>query len=593
MAAAWATLDPARRLRIWPNIMSSAMRACPEKVLPVLRATLDPPPLGYAVQDTVQFLALWQRTLPRAQGQAEATALVDTISDILRIYEQHGDTRLIFRQNPLYHLRTLVPISKLEELYKHLMRHNQRLHPQTLLQLASGFAKSKGSRDTALQIATAVANAGGADLTSPGWASLCTTLLSPPSQNGDDDVTTSTVETFEDLLQHGLVPNLVNYTALVRGLCASGRLDTAWDIVHIMETHEISPDSVFASTLLDGGRQSQSVDDIARAVEMAIKHDIVDTPFLNSLLSSIFDFAVQSAKRQKIHSPQIVPSFGPMLFYYSKLFHLEPLQHLIPIDLAKAAEVGPKMPQRWEAPSQLFPILDRVVGSLTDKMHPTGTTLALMYIAYVKSLSKASSVLSLYTYLRLLVLRGNKVCASFMEEKKTLLHDVVIARLCEHPGMLRAALDVVGDMLKEKTVKQAAVEAATPTEGKRPRPSHPIPSEYTWNILMQGFMAHNETASAERVMNMMQENGVQPTLVTWNTLLSGYARAQNVNKVMATLEKIEQQGFEANEYTMRAFARVARKESVLRQLEDAMAPDQNIHEELAALEGLEAAVPLE
>lgn len=587
MAAAWEALDPARRKRIWPNIMSSALRAFPEKALSVLQATLNPLPPGYAVQDTVHFLALWQRSLPKPKAAAHAGALADTVIDVLGAYSERDDARLVFRQNTLYHIGKFIPVSMMEELYTRLMRHNHKLHPNTLLQMASRFAQDASTRDYALQIATAVANAGGSDLTSPAWASLCTTLLSPPTRQDDKDLTTPTIDTFEMLLQHGLVPNLINYTALVRGLCATGRIETAWDIAKIMENHEISPDSVFVTTLLEGARHKMSVGYIDKAVETAIKHDVIDTAFVNSLLSSVFDSAVNSARRQKIHSPQIVPVFGAMLHYYSQLFYMEPLQHLIPIDLADAAKVGPHMPHRWEAPAQLFPVLDKVVASKTEKTYPTGTTLAIMYIAYVKSLSKASSVLSLYSYMRLLILRGNRVCATFIGEKDTLLHDVIIARLCEHPGMLRAALDVVGDMLKEKAARQ---DAAPASSSKRETP-HPIPSSYTWNILLQGFMAHKETAPGERILSMMQENGVSPNLVTWNTLLSGYARTHNAGKVMDTLRKLEENNLQANEYTMRAFARAARKRSVLRQLEMAMSPEPEIPME-DPTESAQPAVPL-
>jgi pentatricopeptide repeat protein len=580
MAAAWQTLDPDRRARIWPNVMSSALGSCPENALEVLRATLDPLPPGYAVQDIIQFLAVWQNVHQPSEPGRQADRLANTVTDLLALYHDREDTRLVFRQSVFYQVISTIDISKLHDLYSKFMAYNHKLHPNTLLHLASRLAKDPAHRDDALRIATAMADVGAVDLAMPSWASLCTTILSSKPQQDEQEATPWTVEAFETLLRSGLTPNLINFTALIRSLCAAGRLDTAWAVVGIMDSHKIEPDAVLVSTLLEGGRQASSVPNIERSTKMAVDCGVLDVPFLNGLLSCVYDFSVVASARPSANAPRIVPAFFPMLYYYSRVFHMEPLQHLIPVDLAAFAKPGPSIRQHWERPSRLFPALELAVAAVPEKLHPTGTTLALMYIAYVRSLSKASSVLSLYSYIRQLIARGDKVYATFVREKGTLLHDVVIARLCEHPGMLRAALDVIGDMLKAKKAQQAASPAPVPAAAPGARvdvlgalaaqadaPSHPAPSMYTWSILLHGFMAARETASGERIVSMMRENGMQPTLVTWNTLLSGYVRVQNASKVMATLRGIEERGLQADEYTTRAFAKVARKESVLREIE--------------------------
>ena len=589
MAAAWKTLDEEVRVRIWPNIMSSVMSSGPENALDVLRATLDPLPPGYAVHDTIHFLAQWQSVHSPSEPGEHADKLADTAADLLSMYNDSTDSRLVFRQAALYQVMSPINTSKLHHLYSKFVACDQRLHPNTLLHIASRLAKDPSYKGDALQIATAMADTGAVDLATPAWASLCTTILSAKSQQDEQESPPWNVEAFETLLKSGFKPNLINFTALIQSLCASGSMDTAWEVVGIMASHGIEPDAVLFSTLLKGGRQALSAPNVEKSAKMAADCGAIDVPFLNELLTCVYDFSRAAAGRPGVNSPRVVPAFFPMLHYYSRLFHLEPLQHLIPVDLAAFIKLGSSTPNRPEHISQIVPALEHVAAAVPEKLHPTGATLALMYIAYVRSLSKASSVLSLYSYIRQLIAKRDKVYATFVQDKGTLLHDVVIAKLCEHPGMLRAALDVIGDMLKAKKAQQGALPMPMPTPkstagarigvlgalaAQSNAPSHPAPSMYTWSVLLHGFMAARETASGERIVAMMKENGMHPTLVTWNTLLSGYVRVQNASKVMATLRGLEDHGFQADQYTTRAFARVARKESVLREIEMLMGNSQ-------------------
>ncbi|KAM0335833.1 hypothetical protein ACHAQA_000883 [Verticillium albo-atrum] len=579
MSAAWESLDFERRKHIWPNIIGSALVSCPEKARMVLASTLKPLPPGYAVQDTVNFLAVWQHTLPSDEAAAHAEALADNVMGFLQLYRHRDDARLSFRQNTFFHMITKLEVGKLEEFYTSLVDHSAPLHPNTLLHIADRFAKDAKRKELALQITIAAVSAGGANLGSAQWLSLCTSILSPTPGEGDDSRIASAVDSFEELLQHGLTPNLINYTALVRALCLQGNLETAWDVVGIIQRHNIDPDVVLLSTLIEGAKNHLGAfEHIDRVTDLAVKHQAFDTPFWNGLFWTIFGSAEVTAARNG-PMPHIVPAFKPMLYFYAKIFHLEPLQHLIPIQLADLAEsCRPEMPEGWQMTSRIFAGLDDVAAGMTEKLHPTGATLGIMYMAYVRSLSQASSVLSAYSFIRQVVRKGDPVAMKFIEDKKTFLHDVIIKTLCQHPGMLRAALDIVGDMLKdnfdEKAQPTAQPDNAAEGGPRRQRGRHPVPSEYTWNILLRGFIAQKEDASSERILQMMKQHGVKPSLVTWNTMLSGYARLQNVSKAIMTLQRLEEDGHEMNDYTMRAFAKLARKEGALQKIEEAIGRNQ-------------------
>ncbi|KAM0275077.1 hypothetical protein ACHAQH_007597 [Verticillium albo-atrum] len=585
MSAAWESLDLDRRKRIWPNIIGSALVSCPEKARMLLESTMKPLPPGYAVQDTVNFLAIWQHSLSSHEAAVHSEALADTVMRFLQLYRHRDDTRLSLRQNTFFHMMTRLEVDKLEQLYTCLVDHSAPLHPNTLLHFADRFAKDAKRKELALQITIAAVAAGGANLGSPQWLSLCTSILSPASGEGDDSRIASAVDAFEELLQHGLTPNLINYTALVRALCLQGNLETAWDVVGIIQRHNIDPDVVLLSTLIEGAKQQfRAFEHIDRVTDLAVKHKAIDAPFWNGIFWTIFGSADATAARNG-SIPHIVPAFKPMLYFYSKIFHLEPLQHLIPVNLADlAGSCRPEMPEQWQMTSRIFAGLDNVAAEVTEKLHPTGTTLSIMYMAYIRSLSQASSVLSAYSFIRQVVRKGDPVVLRFIKDKKTFLYDVIVKTLCEHPGMLRAALDIVGDMLKANFDDKAqptlhpndAVEGGL--SGKKGR--HPVPSEYTWNILLRGFVMQKEDASGERILQMMKQHGVKPNLVTWNTMLSGYARSQNVGRAIMTLQRLEAEGHEMNEYTMRAFAKLARKQGALQKIEEAIGRHQKQRDDL-------------
>lgn len=537
MEASWQGRLLVRRKKVWPFLMRTALECCPERARMVLEATLAPLPPGYAVQDVIAFLALWQRSLPPDEAGSHGDALVDLVVRLLPLYYNRYDTRFVLRQNTIYHLiQGAEQSAKVEELYNCLVIHDHELHPNTLLQFADRFAQDPERKEVAIRMVLAMVDSGGAQLNLGPWARLCTTILSfsperaPPEQRAARISAITTA--LEDFIERGLVPDLIHFTSLIRTLCIYGEMRTAWHVLAIMRGHDIKPDAVLMCTLLRGVRgRYLSENKVELLRSLAVESEAVNVPFFNTLLSNILACSITAARRltppwrrlpRRIASPQPIPAFKPMLYYYCKVFPLEPLQRLIPIDLAALAEVSrPVMSgSTWEPITRLFPLFEDTSALVTEKQAPTGATLAAMYLAYVKSLSEASSVLSLYSYLSQLIRKGDPIVTSFMAEKNTLLHDAIIKRLAEFPHMLRAALDVMGDMLKSDRAREEDKQNA---RGKGAKPaaarSHPAPSVYTWNIVMHACMRHGQHESGERILHMMRQHGVRPNVVTWSILL--------------------------------------------------------------------------
>ncbi|KAK0378749.1 pentatricopeptide repeat domain-containing protein [Colletotrichum limetticola] len=596
----WPTWTEEQKKTKWRKLMFSALWSCPDRATAILEITTrDIKPPGYAISDAIHFLAKWQSQLSKPEFTEQRTHLCNVV---VTVFERLPAAYIPLRQNTIYMLTHEVELPTLIALYDCWREKDVRLHSNTLQNMARRLAVSPLHKNLALQMAIDSIPDQGVDLDSGLWASLCTSILSLKRGQIKVDDGFSAADAFVTLIEHGFAPNMVHYTAVIRSLCLTDQNEVAEEVFRVMQRHNFEPDMIMWSTLLDGGKRALSPSSIESAVIGAVEGNEIDVPFFNDLLMCLLHFCKWT--------PGVMPAFGPMLHFYSKVFHLAPLQALLPVDLSMYLEgqEGLQMPADWELARQLFPALDRAMSTVHEKMEPTSATLSIMFLAYVRSMSQPINLISLYAYLRQEILKGSPGATKLVQEKGSFMYDVLIKALCKHPGMLRAALDIVGDMLKytleersraadaakqsskgrsgsrrtevkETEIQQTGAQDRQAQESKVPQseikesevapaPLHPAPSVFTWSILLHGFS--KEKGSGERILAQMRQHGVEPNLVTWNTLIAGYARAQDVNKTVLSLQRLEASGHEADDFTLRAFSRLVNRELALRKMEDAL-----------------------
>ncbi|KAF9882364.1 pentatricopeptide repeat protein [Colletotrichum karsti] len=514
------------------------------------------------INDVVHFVARWQKALEGDERTAHAESLCDFT---IECFDTCSDGTAILRQNTIYNLMQDIDPERIERLYSFLTNRKNTIHEQTRMQVASRLAKYSTHRQSALKIAIDVMSDGKVNLDSTGWLSLCTSILHMKPEDIEKNEDFSAADAFSILLEHGFRPNMVNYTAVIRSLCICGEFDKAWSVFDIMRRHEIEPDPVLFATLLDGAKRASSASNIHKLAEDAAQHNAIDVVFLNDLLMSILGFSEEERKRKRSNKQHVqsVPAFGPMLHYYAKVFNLAPLQALIPLDLSAYTEqFGRDMPDDWQMARELFPALDVATSAVQKKLHPTGATLSIMYIAFAKNLAQPIKLISLYAYFRQLILNKHPIAVKFVHEKGTFIYDVILKALLERPGMQRPALDIMADMLRDTLGEKESAHRV-----EKPATTHPPPSIYTWNILLAGCLFSREKELGNKIAHMMRSRGVSPNAVTWNTLISGYAGLQDANRTVKALQGLESSGYEADMYTIRGFSRLANRERALKALE--------------------------
>ena len=67
-----------------------------------------------------------------------------------------------------------------------------------------------------------------------------------------------------------------------------------------------------------------------------------------------------------------------------------------------------------------------------------------------------------------------------------------------------------------------------------------------WNSLISGYSFKGQFSDAEELLNQMEEEGIEPDLVTWNSLISGYSMWGRGEEAMEVIDRMKSLGFTPN-----------------------------------------------
>ncbi|KAL2017641.1 hypothetical protein VTK56DRAFT_1909 [Thermocarpiscus australiensis] len=581
----WKAQPEHTREYVWPDIMLAALNFAPNRVGQLLEATVEQDVTApYAVADLLKFLVMWSSKLPADRRQEQQAALPGLLLHCLRAtYPEH----IKLEQWTIY---KMIPFCKsletLAEIYTELRQYGQFLHVNTRLQFARRFAEDPNHKLLALGILEEIVNAGKINPNDPRCAALTTAILTFPDK-GRSSLTTNYLQflnqlipqVYERVLQLGVTPNLITYTAIIRSLCLTQQLPTAWRIYNFMREQGIEPDSYVYSTLLNGSKLAIDLESASRVVHEASAETLRDPMIWTDLLHTSLFAALKEARDKELKPPRALPAFPSMLRIYARFFKLEPLQEIIPSNLhdhltASALDVGAV---GWESMAYMEDIAHKLpVSEEHELVEPSGITLLIMVLGYIKGFSNVYNIITFYSHFRSLVKTGNEVAADLVRQG-TFVYDAIIKAVTEWSGMQRLALDILRDMLEDAAAAAAAAGPSSSSDQttkhtpdtSRPTPTslHRAPSVYTWSVLLHGFFQQGQTRQAERILHMMRQRGIEPNLVTWNTLVAGYARAQYMGKTVSTLAEMEDAGHQADYWTSRAFSHLGNQQRALELLE--------------------------
>lgn len=540
--------------------------------------------------------------------QSGLPAAQDIFAMLRLVFEKSPQDYLRLRQASLYFFARMLggTLDDVATLYEDLVRYKHPMHKNTRLQIAGRLAGGKLPTHKTLAVnvlQTALAETD-LDINTPQGAALCTAILTtskadqaeasrlepvnggaePDSTSPAIDSAATPAELFDLLLQSGLEPNLITYTTIIRGLCLKQELDAAIQVVQLMLSEaKTEPDSHVYSILMNGAKLGGNYHIIQQVAQSAVIKGVRDPVVWNDFLQAIYAAAAKEARQEQgAKRPLAIPAFPLMVQAYARIFEIAPLRKLLPdVNLERVAAADRvdgffgaagsfQANKSWHFLEQLAPTV-RSLPQLTpvELVEPTGSTLATIIQGYIQGLSNPYDVIAFYTHFRRLLQSGDPTAMRLVRSQGTQIHDCIVLALTEYEGMLRAALDVVGDMLRDSAADAEA--GASPDLDKAVAASvighHPAPSVYTWSILLNGFMFHRQFKQGERVLEMMRQRGVEPNDVTWNTLLAGYARAQKGGKTLNAFDQMERAGMAPDSFSYRALSYLKDDSSVLQRIQ--------------------------
>ncbi|KAJ4422486.1 hypothetical protein N0V82_002820 [Gnomoniopsis sp. IMI 355080] len=551
--------------------ISAAVRFLPNKVHMVFEAALSSQYDFYVAEDVMELLASRLRILGPEDKAATAQKLAQMAVQILS--RNGSGSSVQFSQFTIRSILDDLPLDAIESWYFQLLNAGSNLHPLTEVRFARRLAKSSSNKALSAQVLMRLQEAKLLDINTPIAASVVTTILSFSKEDLAklDQNSATPADLFRDLHGAGLIPNVITYTTIIRGLCLKGDLSTALDIFEVMQQHGVQPNEWTFSILLHGCKTRSDWAALADVTIQACHSNIRGNVLWNEVLHAIYICCLREYPKARRPRSALLYAMNSL---YSRIFDAKPVK---PFITGRLAEMGQHAGQKQWFPEPLRRLTAEIPPLPSKELNTPGAdTLCIMLLGIIRSLPMPYDVVVFYSQYRQMLREGHPVAELMVRERGSFVHDVVLRNLLKWPSTLRVALDILRDMMRDDvreseddtsakalSLVEAYSDTRSSSEPRRPSIPHPAPSLYTWTVLVAGFMKAKQPQNAEYIITLMRKNGIEPSRVTWNTLVAGYAKMQKVPEAVNAMRRLEAEGHEADDWTMRAFSYIVDKKKAI------------------------------
>lgn len=214
---------------------------------------------------------------------------------------------------------------------------------------------------------------------------------------------------------------------------------------------------------------------------------------------------------------------------------------------------------------------------------PPAATLCVMITGFLGAVDSNGAKL-FYDHFRSLVRTGHPAVASLV--KTTYIYNAILMCFYRFEDRAKDAPNVVADMLSpdrdiplqmpdSPTTNPSSIYIDHNFESSNPKVHEAVPHSpakpdlYTWSILVKIFMRLRHTRAAEKVLSMMVRRDIKPTLITWTSLIAGYARMQNISMTADAVKRLEEAGYESDDFVYKALFKVTQQDQLLKAMDSA------------------------
>lgn len=571
----WADLPDEKKRQLWRHLVLTTILKRPERTPMVLLTTLtEPLPLRSCVNDVLHIILLLLKK-PTLGHRAKHDMVEQTLQAALHYIKIKTPKTNIIRPATLGMLAKHLSRQQLSELYDAVKDLSIPLSLDTELQFASRFGGLRASdahREKAFEILRGIVSRG-EKLMDPRIASVITSLLHQKSTG--EKSTFAPMQVLQYFMENGFLPSAITVTALVETLCERSEFHEAIHLVKLFSANGLKLDAKACDVLLKGAQHTHNDEQLEAALKLSkslgapgnllakhaihaiylrIQHEAQEAQARRSGSSSLAERKALWEKPRLAQENQ--EAFIAMLRFYTERFELGSFQSLVPQTLPYLVwnEAEAEGSEPWKYKETLLPLLKRSLA-VPEKspLSPCSETLALLLRAYVKSLWRPYDLMSMYSFFksRLRDPQGEGVAASnIVKERGSFIHDSFILAMMQTHALVRPALEVFGDMLKDNFRDSNTG-------------IHPPPSVFTFTIILAGLSRHRENKLFDNFKHIMEENGVTPNLVTTTTFVKNHASRQDVASTVGALRELESLGYLPNQFTFDAFGRLRNQQQAL------------------------------
>lgn len=522
-----------QKMHWWPTIMLWLLHNNPEFAAKFLLASyVEPYPPFYMVADSLEYLAgyYFQATEKYTVVEAEYFRAMFYV-----LLDSCAATRSFISQKTIFLLATHSTIDQALYLREALHTAGIRLHHDTLLHFAYVHAKA-GDFQKALDTLEAAVVAG-ADPLSASFLATCNKTLHCSVLHPDGYHASSYI--VSRFIGLGVKMNQQLYNVLIVNALAANDSSTALRVFSLLEENKVEIGNMTYSILLNGSKHMTEAVSEYEANFVRKAHECVCRTQCPWLATEILHCTyLHHLRSDDFVRRDHIAIFNSTLAAYTRYFQIWPLR-ILKIDASQGS-------------------------AKKDLLPPPPAAVNIILTAYLRAFpDRAPFTFKQFSgYFEKAMAGEIKPNRYFRRMSKLLTNDytynVFLKALSQNEKNLPSCTSLVQqmgkalppDLLPQDYYSREALEAAQPTA-------------ITWSILLHAFARHGQTVAAEKVMELMRERDMEISVVTWNSLIKGYALMQDVPGVLGALGRMEREGFDADAYTISTLKKIKDGEALV------------------------------
>jgi len=514
--------------RLWTHAMLWTLRNKPNEGTRFLALTHIPPFVSRTwIEDSVAYLARHFAAFSNADGVIE---LAETLVSLM---ERPGAPSLQLRESQVRLLLPRLSLDQTLQLLAVIKTNHVYVHGQTFLHIASHLAHLGNLRESMECLLEAPEF--GIRIDDKAFMSVCATILRRTSDQPEG--LRICLSIIQNLVKIGVRINVQLCNIVILNAVEAGDLSTAFSVYHSLVDHGLQADAYTYAIILKGCKKAfKDTETLHATIQSTVhgtdltKEPIVAAEVLHCLY--LFHFGTNPSS-----------AWSNISLAYRQMFDTKPLEAL-----------GILTPTTWRATTQ-------------DLSQPSTAAIGIMLSAWLRTMSRnPDQHLEVYGKFRTLARSGE---APYAEMARTdHIFNLFLKVFCDKKTGLPYAADVIRDMQSSNGPRPPTQspeqldsnhsEESESLDGARnnpfdssskPPPSFCKPTVRSWSILLKGFTKAKKMELAEQVLAYMRDQGIEPNLVTWNSLFDGYAGLRNPEGALTAYKRMEKAGLTADEYT--------------------------------------------